>query len=563
MARWSSGDPWEPSGDEASPSLWSATDAGVGWPDVFMGGVNVCDRVARISWRSGRSSWLSDPEPGSASIELRGAYDPGDAYLAIGSPLVIGARPGRDLWRGTVDTIAETWTPDGRAVQVTAVDDLSRVLSTELYGAGVALAAGDLADRILDLAGLAGVAPRDVRRAPSDPDVALPTLAAVTLTGALGPHLSACERASNAIVAQDPDGTWVICQRTALPVTPHVVDLVGDSCPSEVQRSLASPERVRNAFTIAGVETLRQASIAKYGRRSYDVPANVATTAPPYSPEFMDAVSEPVPAAAARVRIETRQAELLGIPLLGFARLPADPPATYYQLLAADWTAAPNSWEARLGLDRTQSSIAPPPVVVPPDPPPPVTTARVTDTFACDRDAYVVKSGSLELGNGVSEYLLAGLLADGQLCRVFLRFALAWRGKVVTVHSATLKLTTTTWDCMSPSSPSVDIYRVTSSWSEGSGGGKCSFVGSNSVVYPGPSVTSTGKVTRTLSKSDNVTSSATITAIAAAWAAGSSNYGVSLRGSSESSATNRAEVWGRGATSSRRPVLVVDYTYQL
>jgi hypothetical protein len=54
-----------------------------------------------------------------------------------------------------------------------------------------------------------------------------------------------------------------------------------------------------------------------------------------------------------------------------------------------------------------------------------------------------------------------------------------------------------------------------------------------------------------------------ITAIVRAWASGSPNYGVRLRGASETSTADRAPIHSHHAASADRPKLIVAYTYEV
>lgn len=577
MARWSEGWPWMPDaegGPTGEPSLWESVDASVGWPDVLVRGVNLCDRVTSVRWSHGRDWWLSAPEPGTASIELAGAL-PAGVVIELGDPVVIAAPPAGELWHGWVDAVSEHLAPrDGEVdhvVRVSAVDALSRLLSAEVYSS-TTFAAGTLETRLLAMAQLAGVGVRPVRIAPSVG--VLPQLAAVTVAASaadpatFADQLARAELASNAIVAVGLDGSWLILPRDRLPATPAVVDLVGDSCPNAADIATASPERARNAFTIAGAaEVVRQASIDRYGRRAFDVPAGVSSTPPPYSSAMLDALADPQPFVRATVPVASRSAAAVQLEPFGFVRLPGRP--ELYQLLGLEWRASPDAWTAVLELDRTQSSIAePPPPEDPPvdPPPPPATTATVTETFSCDRAAYVVKSsGGLYAGNGGSVDLLVGLLADGHLSRALVRFAIGWNGKVRTVKSAKLRLRIGATTCMGyGSSPRVTASRITGAWSEGTYSTRCGFASSNAVKWPGPAYTSSGAVTKDASRTEGALLELDVTAAVAAIAAGAPNYGFMIRGASETNTANRVSLWSRHASSSGdRPTLVVTYEYEV
>jgi hypothetical protein len=499
------------------------------------------------------------------------------AAIELGDTVAIAAEPAGQLWHGWVDGIDYHLEPaDGEVrttIRVTAVDQLSRILTAEVYRS-VVLQAGDLEARLLALAQYAGVPPRAVRHAPSAG--VLPQLATVTLAGSaskpvkLAEHLAACELASNAIVAVAPDGAWLILARDALPSTPAVVDLVGDSCPSSADVATTTPDRVRNAFTIAdGAEVVRQASIDRYGRRAFDVPAGVtaAGVTPPYTASFFDALADPAPFVRVTVPVAARSARAVPLAPFAFVRLPDR--AELYQLLGLTWQATPGAWEVHLELDRTQTSIAATPAPeLPPvtPPPPPATTRTVTTTFACERSAYVVNAtGGIAAGNGGSVDLLVGLLGDGQLARGLVRFPLAWAGKVRQVKSAKLRLRVGQTTCSSyGSSPRITAYRAGSTWLEGTYSTRCAFASSNAVKWPGPTQFSTGAASGSPARTEGALLELDVTAIVAAWASGAPNYGFVLRGASESNSANRCPFWSRNASSSTmRPTLVVTYEHEV
>lgn len=572
VALWSSGFDWEPSG-QLEPSLWGEVNAGAGWPDVILDGVNVADRCTGVSWSLGRTWWLADPEPATASVALNGRLE-GTALagLQLGDPLTIRADPAGQLWTGWIDAITETTEPvDGElayGLNIAASDAMSRILSVELY-TSLAMGAGTLDVRVAALAAAAGV-PTPIVTVVLPTTAALPNLAAVTLAGSsaspltLGGHLADCERASNAIVAVDRDGTFLVLPRSRVLSTPDVITLDDDSDLNRLERAIATPERVRNVFSIAGTTTTIATSVAKYGRRGYDVKSGIATTAPPYAPETLAALAEPAPFASGTIPVASRTARAVELSPFDWCRVSTRPVDEYYQTLALGWSAAPDAWTLSVGLDRTQMSIAEPPVIVDPPNPEPPTTATVTDTFTCDRSAYVVDTGSVNAGNGGSVDLLVGLLGDGQLARALLRFNLAWRGKVVSVSSAHIRVRGGQTTCQGfGSSPSFRVRRITSGWSAGSFATRCAFSSSNSVVFPGPSTTTADEVVKAGPTSTGDAADLYVTNIVRDWVAGSSNYGVRLSGASESSSGNRAPLWSRHAGSSGdRPTLVVTYTYE-
>jgi hypothetical protein len=182
-------------------------------------------------------------------------------------------------------------------------------------------------------------------------------------------------------------------------------------------------------------------------------------------------------------------------------------------------------------------------------------------SLTANADGYAVRtSGGLNAGNGASANILVGRLADGHLCRGFVGFASqTFLGRNRRVVSATLTLTTNRGGCMQwGSSPKVVVDRVTASWSEGTHATACSFITGNALKYPGPSASSTGRVTATIPAADNRSVAIRIDAIAQAWLDGQPQRGVRLMGASESSSANRAAF---DASGSGRAKLVIVYEY--
>jgi hypothetical protein len=573
-ARWSEGWLWEPSGPETDTSLWGGVDAGVGWPDIIVDGIRVEDRCTGASWTSGRGWWLDDPQPGTASVELQGQLEGELAGAHVGDELKIVAEPVGTLWRGWIDSIVETTVPqDGElayGLSIAASDAMSRILSVELYSSLV-LAAGTLDRRLADLATAAGVpSPQIVRVLPTS--AVLPQLAGITLAGStatpltLGQHLADCERASNAITAVARDGSWLVLPRARVISTPHVTTLDGTSDLNELHRAVATPERVRNVFTIAGVQTIINSSVAKYGRRGFDAPGGllVAPATPPYAVETMQAFAEPLPFASGTIPVDSRLADAVGLELFEWCRVSTRPPDEYYQLLAMSWNATPGEWNLQVELDRTQMSIAAPGVDPDPPNPEPPTTILVTETWASMKSAYVVLTpGGLQAGNGLSADLLVGKLADGNKARGLIRWNLPWKGKVVKVHSATLRLRGGSTTCTGfGGSPLFDISRITGGWSAGTFATRCSFSSSNAVTWPGPATTATGVVTKPGPGSSGAWVEYNLLAIVDAWAKGSPNYGIQLRGADENDTGDRAPVWSHNGAAADRPQLVVKYEYE-
>lgn len=200
---------------------------------------------------------------------------------------------------------------------------------------------------------------------------------------------------------------------------------------------------------------------------------------------------------------------------------------------------------------------------LPPDPPtePPPATHVETRTYAATKDTRAAQtSGGSNYGSGTEGELPVGSW-QGWRNRAFIDFAdIPW-SKVVSVDKCILNLDTTTQVNLGfGSAPKVIVARVTASWSEGS----LSSPGSgNSTVYPGPSCTTSGQVTKTVTGSENAAVSIDITAIARAWFGGSAQHGVRIISAGEDSDKYSTEFWSReNSTSGKRPSLSLTVTVQ-
>ena len=129
------------------------------------------------------------------------------------------------------------------------------------------------------------------------------------------------------------------------------------------------------------------------------------------------------------------------------------------------------------------------------------------------------------------------------------------------MKTATLKMQTTSQVRVGfGSGPTIEVRRITGSWSAGSSSSPSS---GNAVVYPGPSTTSTGAKRANVTKSENAAVSIDITAIARAWAPSSiggsaaAQRGVALYPGSGST-SDTTEVWPVEKGGGNRPQLVLE-----
>ena len=165
-------------------------------------------------------------------------------------------------------------------------------------------------------------------------------------------------------------------------------------------------------------------------------------------------------------------------------------------------------------------------------------------------------------GNSNDDHLPLGLYDISftyYFFRAFLKFSLDF-SDVISITKAELHIRTSDGTHVGKDATSVDINRVTSSWT-GSGGVEGNWTGSPD--WDGaPSVTSSGKVTRTLSKTTNYWNVLDITAIVQAWFTGSANYGIRMKMTNEAypSNSNTPEANElRSLASSSDPYIVLTY----
>jgi hypothetical protein len=193
----------------------------------------------------------------------------------------------------------------------------------------------------------------------------------------------------------------------------------------------------------------------------------------------------------------------------------------------------------------------------PPIPPiPPDVIHGVVRTYACTKDSRLVHSSSLDAGNGTDINLPYGFIAPYRN-RVVLDFAdIPW-SKVVSVDKAELLITSGAETCGAfGSAPKAVISRLTGSFSEGSYSSACGFATSNSVVYPGPAITSSGQVTFVMPINPDNARAIDITAIVRAWFSGSAQHGLMIKSAGEDSSKFTGSIYSRHhGTVAKRPSL--------
>lgn len=262
-----------------------------------------------------------------------------------------------------------------------------------------------------------------------------------------------------------------------------------------------------------------------------------------------------------RPRNETELLALLDTEMVDIAHLSATHRDSGRELLSVAIEAAPRvlggqieantrtGWSVGLVAYVTVAEWADAVIAPEPPPAPPPATQTVTRTYVVNKDTRAVRSSSgTYLGSGTEGELPVGLHA-GYLNRAFLGFASIPWGDVISVVSAELRVYTTTQvNVAFGSSPRIRIQRVTKSWSEGSAATPS---GSNATIYPGPTRTSTGEYTPTVSTSQGVLQTFDITRLVKAWAPASAggsaapNHGLALVSYTEGSVSDTTEFWAR------------------
>ena len=207
-------------------------------------------------------------------------------------------------------------------------------------------------------------------------------------------------------------------------------------------------------------------------------------------------------------------------------------------------------WSIALGTyvtaaEWTDAEVIPPD---PPDPEPPA-TQTVVRTYSVNRDsrAFLSSSGQ-KLGSGVEHELPVGAWAGGKN-RAFLGFAtINWSDVVEYVGCELRIFTSDQVNIGFGSSPKVRIKRVTGPWSEGSASSPTT---GNALVWPGPSVTSSGERVVDVSDDENDLQILSINNLARAWAptaAGGSaakNHGIAIYSYAENTESRTTEFYSR------------------
>jgi hypothetical protein len=180
----------------------------------------------------------------------------------------------------------------------------------------------------------------------------------------------------------------------------------------------------------------------------------------------------------------------------------------------------------------------------------------VVRTYDCIKDARLAHSSSLDAGNGTDDKLPIGYISPYRNRAVLDFTVVPWNG-VVEVVKAELLVTVGPETCGAfGSAPKVTVSRITANWNEGSYSSSCGFGTSNSVVYPGPAVTSSGAVSASMPANTGTDKSIDITAIARAWFGGQTQRGVRIISGGEDTSKYTTAIYSRHhSTVGNRPKL--------
>jgi hypothetical protein len=378
----------------------------------------------------------------------------------------------------------------------------------------------------------------------------------------------------------DPSGVLRFRSWSAFPDAPISVGCPPDDATGETWLlglstidTSASADAIRNTIRAYSSGTVWQPaalvgpSIQRYGPRPYEV-QRIVPGFPAWSAAILQDRSDAgLEVAVGEIRPYTPAEldSLLSTALLGPSTVRirddehGDPIDLDLGMIGATLGVTPAGWRFALVtmLSRVDWENVTPEPPEPPIPPPDAWHVE-TRTYTATSDALIaLTSGGAKYGAGASSSLPFGTW-QGWTYRGLLRFpSIPWT-KIRAIRTATLKMTTSTQVRVGfGSAPKTQLRRITGNWSAGS---SSSPSGSNSVVWPGPSTTTSGAVTGAVSKSQSAAVAIRCDAIARAWApasvggSGAAQYGIALYEAS-SSGSNTGEVWPVEQGGSARPTL--------
>lgn len=558
---WSGGILWAPSEHDG---VWTAPDeAGPDALDppqlaIAIGGYLVLEQLQAAGWDNGRAGWFSQLQPSSCSLSFWGIVqaDPGQ-LIVISSGLDVH-------WVGYADDVLDDEVPGGQLTsQVNGTDQVGRLGGAQLVDVDVP--AGTLADLVVWLADRAGLAV-SVTIAPSVGT--LPTLDATSgFTGSVLEYLTRAEASSNALLFLNPDGTFSILVRDALPTTdPTVYDLSGEDSPGHWQRR-RSPQDIRNAWQLTKgdgtvvLDVQDDASVQAYGQRAYSVSGYLSSSAAHFSSGLRTAaaVIRSILAEATFKVLQNRHPARTWRPLDWVSR-----DDDQWQLVSLKHDVRPTrltdagsiealtipDWTVTVQADQTQNAIVdepePPAPEEPEEPAEPDTYLYVMTTIHVDRDCVAARTpGGDYYGSGKGDTLPVGKW-DGWKFRAFLRWdGISWPSDTIEVTKAILSIRTADQtEVAFGSSPQVIFQATTSSFSEGTEGADGNYHFDNATVWPGPGRTGSGQLVKTVTRSENTTITANIRDIVQRWFE-HGNTGLAIISSNEDSTSRTTEFQSR------------------
>lgn len=532
---WDGGSQWGPADPPEAVMVWGPVDPPVSGPPqlwVAVRGHLVLDQLATAGWGRGRKGWFSTLQPSTASLVFRGTPD-----AEMGDGIVIHSEAGL-LWKGTVDDIGDSETTDGQTETTVAATDLVGQLAQSFISA-YSFAAMTTANRIYLLGQEAGL-DTTVTLAPAvDPPASLPD---ETVTSSILDYLLRIERSVNGLLFTQPDGTFLLLIRSALPdadVTTY--PLVGFDSPDTWRRRKSLSE-VINGWTLVqpdgtGILDVQDAaSVAAYGLRSYSVTDYMLDDAGPFSAGLRTAMAVPRWVLdSASFHVEDYSQAALGFKPLDWVDRDGD----LWQLLEVRHAVAVSrdgrhDWNVTVAADQTQNMIVDVADPTPEEPEPPGTHTETvvydgTDSGYKDMQLHKTDTGFESSDGGTGNNMAVGYW-QGFRYRGLIYFPVAKPSGYIRVKKATLRLETSTQVQVAfGDDPEFYVRRIA--------GGSFSV---GSTKWPGPASTTSGQVRRNIGRSESADIDIVVTDMVRDMV-DVSNYGFRLQSVNEDSKTRTTE----------------------
>lgn len=565
-SRWSAGTQWGSAASDPLEAYWGPNAVPVQRPVCYVSIAGVLQpTVMAATWRLGRNGWFDDLVPSTASFTF---YDA--ATGSIGDTVLVTSEAGLH-WSGTVESISTSKQLGTGlyASSVTAVDNLARhgqaKMTTALSYGGSTLEGlltntpGGANSLLFDL-GL-----EELVVTVGDSATSLPTLSAALSTEGrtLLEYLQLAEKSSNALMAYQPDGSFLIVTRDALvAASVDVLDLVGENAPRAwtVDTTKASVINHWSFDDTGGTNRLEEtdtASVALYGENAYTISDYMDTSVTHFPALMRAAVATPRPIVTnGQFPITSTDQAVLLLDPFDWVSFDGDT----WQVMSVEHNVTPNDWSLTITADVSQNymgGVSEPTPVEPDD-----TYTVTTDTYTSTKSTTVVKSSSgTFMGNGAGDYLPVGYYS-GFRHRACIDFTtLAKPTGYVSVKKATLNLRTTgqQWVAFG-SSPKFYARRITESWSEGTydAAPTSQYSTTNATVWPGPSTVTAGQTLKSCADTENNDISVDVTDIIQRAFDIDAFYGIKLTAANEDANVNCIEFYSDDhGTSGYRPELVV------